>query len=279
VPGTAVRSARKRAGKRSSRVVVPLKQSSSSRALAALPSGKTIALLFAALVVSAGLYLLARESSLFAVRRVEIEGAPPALSRQLQAAMSQFRGKSLVTLDRAAVERAALSIPAVKSVSIDRDFPNSLRVFVKREQPIAVLRRGQEAWLIAASGKVVRPFPLGRSLGLPRIWAVKTVTVSEGEPVSDREVQAALNALAPLARVGRGLRVTNVVANEHELTLTTRSRIELRFGDASQAALKLMLAAKILPTLAPSSGGVTYLDISVPSRPVSGTSLKSQVKG
>jgi len=243
-----------------------------------VPSGWTIALLFAALATSVGLYFLARESSLFAVRAVEVDGAPPALTKKIDMAVEQFRGHSLVGLDRSAIERAVLGIPEVRTVKIDRDFPNTLRIFVGRESPVAILRRGSEAWLIAASNKVVRPFALGRSTGFPRIWVPVSVQVARGEPIADSEVRTAIELLASLGRAGRGLPLANVIASNGNLTLVTNSGIELRFGDASQAALKLAVVGKILPDLsAPPAGSVTYLDVSVPSRPVSGTTIKSKV--
>ncbi len=257
---------------KTARVVVPLKRRRKRRATlhVLVPSGRTIALLFAALAIAVGLYLLARESSLFAVRAVEVEGAPPALIRKIDTAVAPFRGHSLVGLDRPAIERAILGIPEVRTVRIDRDFPNTLRVFVGREFPVAILRRGSEAWLIAATDKVVRPYPLGRSAGLPRIWVPASVEVTQGASVDDTGVRTAIELLASLGRAGRELRLTNVIALNGDLTLVTSSGIELRFGDASQAALKLAVVKRILPDLGPpTAGSVTYLDVSVPSRPVS----------
>jgi len=261
---------------------VPLKRRRKRRATlhVLVPSGRTIALLFAALATAVGLYLLARESSLFAIRAVEVEGAPPALTRKIDTVVAPFRGHSLVGLDRSAIERAVLGIPEVRTVKIDRAFPNTLRVFVGRELPVAILRRGSEAWLIAASNKVVRSFPLGRSIGFPRIWVPASVEVTRGSPISDTGVRTAIELLASLGRAGRGLQLANVIASDGNLTLVTSSGIELRFGDVSQAALKLVVVEKILPDLGPPPvGSVAYLDVSVPSRPVSGTTLKSKVEG
>jgi hypothetical protein len=49
----------------------------------------------------------------------------------------------------------------------------------------------------------------------------------------------------------------------------------VRLGDASNVALKLAVAARVIPLL---DTGTGYLDVSVPERPVSGT-LNSQVEG
>ncbi len=260
------------------RVVVPIKRRHKQRraSVALVPSGRTLVFLFAALAVVVGLYVLALESSLFAVEKVQIKGATPALSRQINTVVKPFQGRSLVGLNKAGVERAILAIPEVRTARVDRAFPNTLRVFVAREHPVAVFRRGRDAWVIATSGKVVRPLRRGRSENLPRIWAPASVAVAVGEPIANRGIRTAIRVLAALNDSKHLLSPTSVTAHNGDLTLAIGSNTELRFGDASQAALKLAVAEKILPDLAaPSAGSIAYLDVSVPDRPVGGTELKS----
>jgi cell division protein FtsQ len=264
--------------RKSPRVVVPMKyrRKSRSRPSARMPSGRTIALLFAALGVALGLYMLALKSSLFAIEKVEIKGATPALSRQINSVVKPLRGRSLVGLDRAGVEQEILAIPEVRAARVDRAFPNTLRVIVAREHPIAVLRRGRDAWVIAASGRVVRPLRRGRGQDLPRVWVPATVAVTVGEPLADSGVNTALGVLTALRSSKHSLRPTSVLAHDGDLTLTLGSNTELRFGDSSHAALKLAVAEKILPDiLPPSVGSIAYLDVSSPDRPVGGTEVES----
>jgi len=241
-----------------------------------MPSGRSIALLFAALVAVVGLYAIALKSSLFALEKVEIKGATPALSRQIDAVVKPLRGRSLVGLNGAGVEQAILAIPEVKTVRVDRAFPNTLRVVVAREHPVAVLRRGGEAWVIAASDKVVRPLRRGRGEDLPRVWVPASLAVSVGDPLTDRGVRTAIRVLAALQASTHAFSPTSVLVRNGDLTLTLGSSTELRFGDASEVALKLVVAEKILPGLAaPPAGSIAYLDVSVPDRPVGGTELRS----
>jgi cell division protein FtsQ len=268
--------------RKSARVVVPLKRRRKSRrALTGrMPSGRTIALLFAALAVVVGLYAIALKSSLFALQKVEIRGATPALSRQINGVVGPLRGRSLVGLNGAGVEQSILAIPEVRSAQVDRDFPNTLRVVIVREHPVAVLRRGADAWVIAASGKVVRPLRRGLGQDLPRVWVPAATTVNVGDPVADHDVRAAISVLATLRDSKHSMRPTSVLATGGDLTLTLGSDTELRFGDASDVTLKLTVAERILPDLpSPSSGSIAYLDVSVPDRAVGGTELKSNQGG
>jgi hypothetical protein len=85
---------------------------------------------------------------------------------------------------------------------------------------------------------------------------------------------AAARALAVLrsARFGRSIRT--VQTGETGLTLFLRDGVELRFGEPADLLLKLAVARRALPFIAPGS----YLDVSVPQRPVSGSTLKSKVQ-
>ena len=49
--------------------------------------------------------------------------------------------------------------------------------------------------------------------------------------------------------------------------MTLRSHLELRLGEPLDVGLKLAIAAEVIPRLA---DGTTYLDVSVPDRPVAG---------
>jgi hypothetical protein len=145
-----------------------------------------------------------------------------------------------------------------------------------RERPIAVLRRGREAWVIAASDKVVRPIRRGRGRDLPRVWVPASVAVSLDRPLADRGVRTAIGVLLTLEHFKHLMSPSTVLVRNGNLTLRLRSNTELRFGEASDAALKLAVAEKILPDLPPPpSGAIAYLDVSVPDRPVGGTELKS----
>ena len=102
------------------------------------------------------------------------------------------------------------------------------------------------------------------------------MAVVVGEPIANFGVRTAIRVLAALEDSKHSLRPTSVVAHDGDLTLTIGSNIELRFGDASQAALKLAVAEKILPDIAsPPARSIAYLDVSVPDRPVGGPELKS----
>lgn len=59
----------------------------------------------ALIVAAACAYVGARETSVFAIRAIEVRGAPAGVAAQVRAALAPYRGRSLVALDAADLER------------------------------------------------------------------------------------------------------------------------------------------------------------------------------
>jgi Cell division protein FtsQ len=73
-------------------------------------------------------------------------------------------------------------------------------------------------------------------------------------------------------------RIWYVEEREDGLTAVLRDRVEVRLGEASDLALKLEVARRVIAELHASETTASYVDVSVPSRAVAGTSLDSQVE-
>ena len=234
-----------------------------------LPSGRSILFALALLVGASTAYVVARETSVFAVRTVEVSGASPAVALQVQSALRDDLGTSLLRIDLGRARMALTSMPTVLAVSFDRAFPHTLRVVVVPERPVAVIRQGASSWLVSAHGRVMAGLAHGARAALPRIWIGKGVSFTVGAPV-DATLLPALQAVTPLAAMRFPARITEVRTTNGELTLVLRSGVEVRLGDQHDVSLKLAVAANVLPLI---DGSTRYVDVSVPDRPVSGTVL------
>jgi cell division protein FtsQ len=238
------------------------------------PSARSLLVAFAVLAGVLGAYAIARESGLFAVHRVRVEGAPPAVARQVTRVLSDTDGKSLLAVDLGRADRTVEALPTVEAASFDRAFPHTLTVTVTPERPVAIVRQGAAAYLVSARGRVMRKVELRSTPALARIWVPKGRPLEAGA-LLDGSLAAAVTAATPLAGA-RFPRVVSVEATGRELTLHLRSGVEVRLGDGRDVELKLAVARRVLPLLRSDS---VYLDVSVPERPVGGTStLNSQVE-
>src|SRR5690606_3632875 len=119
------------------------------------------------------------------------------VAAEVTGALGRLRGESLAVVDPGRVERLAASLPSVRAVSVDRDFPGTLRVSVVPERPVAVLRSGEGAWLLGAGGGVIRGLPRGDLPRLPRIWLPASVRgIAPGRRLPEGAGGAAVEALA-----------------------------------------------------------------------------------
>ena len=239
-----------------------------------LPSGRSLLVGFALVVAAAGLYTLARVTPMFAVQRIEVEGAPPSVASHVRAALAPLEGTSLLALHRADVERRLVPLTDVATASYDRAFPHTLRVTVRAEHAVAVARRGVKAWLVSGEGRVIGPAIPGTHRSLPRIWLTQPGDPEVGTALVEQQALRAVRALAIARRSGFRTRIWNAKAQAHELTFLLGSGLQLRLGDVRAVRLKLAVATRVLPQLR--GGGFTYLDISVPRRPVAGTDSNPQ---
>jgi cell division protein FtsQ len=243
-----------------------------------VPSGRSVAIGLALVLGAVGTYGLARGTSMFAVRTVEVQGASPAIAAQVRAALRSFKGTSLLRLSGASVLQRVGNLPTVFTATYDRDFPHRLRVRIVPEQPVAVLRRGVSSWLVSARGRVIAATDRRRFRRVPRIWLPAAAEIDVGSVLADTSGRVASRTLAVVSRAGLADRVAWARAQDGVLTIGLRTGLELRLGPPTDVSLKIAIAREIVPTvLRPSAGGPTYLDLSVPGRPVAGGN--SQLEG
>lgn len=261
----AVAASRRAQPSRGRAAVLPPPRASRLRGLRTLPSRRSVAVGIGLLAVAGSAYVAARRSSAFAVTRIEVQGAPADVRAQVRRALAPLEGTSLLALDGSGLARRVEALPTVVSAEYDRAFPHTLRIRVVPETTVAVLRRGSAAWLLSARGRVVSRVQPRTAPGFPQVWVPARTAVATGAIVADGSGGAAARALAVTARFPA--RVAAASARNGELVFRLRSGIELRLGAAGDIRLKLAIARRLLPRLPP---GSTYLDVSVPERPVAG---------
>jgi len=221
--------------------------------------------LVVAVVVAAALFagymLWFRDSSFVAVKQVDVTGSN--LSPEVEGRLSEAgMGLSTLHLDRSALDAAVADDPSVVALKIQTDFPHGLTIDVQSRTPAGWLDVDGGA-LIAADGTV-----LGTGVeqpdGLPKIEA-------DEADLNGRASGAALAAARVLGAAPGPLQpqVDNAkVDDEHGVVVEVTGGIELRFGDPGNADQKWRAASAVLAD--PSLTSATYIDLSVPSRPVVG---------
>lgn len=230
------------------------------------PTRRSLAIGFCVLAVALGAYVIARESPLFAIDRIEVNGASPQVAGQVRQALQSFSGRPLVGLDGSAVLRTVDALPTVVSASYDRAFPHTLRIAVVPERPAAVLRHGSDSWLVSMRGRVMGPLAATALPRLPRIWVSTHTAVRTGAELTAAGAATAARAVGLAGAFGA--RVASASYTGGVVVFRLRSGLELLLGDGSAVKLKVAVAERLLAVL---PAGSTFVDVSNPGRPVSGT--------
>jgi hypothetical protein len=230
------------------------------------PTRRSLVVGLALLGFASVAYVVARETPLFAINRIEVQGGSPRLAAQVQQALAPVIGRPLVGLDGSAVVQRAEALSTVVSASYDRAFPHTLRVTIVPERPVAVLRSGPDSWLVSFRGRVIERLASGADSTLPRVWVAGHTAVAVGGHIAGA---AALMAVRAVGLAGAfAPRIATATYDDGELVFHLRSGLQLLLGSAGDVKLKVAVAVRAL-SVVPS--GSTFLDVSVPGRTVSGT--------
>jgi cell division protein FtsQ len=230
------------------------------------PTRRSLAVGCSLAAVALGGYLIARETTLFSIDQIQVRGSSPSVAAQVRQALASLVGKPLVGLDGSAVLQKVDALPTVVTASYDRDFPHTLRIMVVPERAAAVLRRGPDSWLVSTRGRVMEHLTSTAVPRLPRIWISTRTPVRTGAEVTAAGAATAAHAVGLAGAFAA--RVDSASYTDGSLVFHLRSGLELVLGDAGDIKLKAAVATRVLALL---PLGSTFVDVSIPGRPVSGT--------
>ena len=218
-------------------------------------------LVLGAVLLTAMALVVVSKSGLFSVRAIGVSGTQ-RIDADVVRRTAQLRGQpSMFTLDAAAVADRVRALPWVRSVTVERRWPNRVDIRVVEHTPIAAAVAGNEVVLVASNNRV-----LARSLlvpvGLAQITGIAKLPVDGSQllPANVGEVARLLPARLRTALVS--IDVADPTGVVIKLVDT-----DIRLGRLVDIDLKLRTAVAVLER------GDTcrkYVDVSVPSAPVAG---------
>ena len=215
------------------------------------------------LVLYGGYMLWFRNLSWFAIDDVTIAGATTNESA-IRAAVERAAGDmTTLHIKDGELRDAVARFPTVASVGASTSFPHTLHVTVTERLPVGFIKSGLTRTAVSADGYLL----LGATFdpkSLPRIDGAAGHGVRLDE---DAAAQAAILGATPGPLRDR---VTASSWDEQHGggVVQLDNGPEVRFGDGSGARDKWTAAVAVLS--GPERGSPSYLDVSVPERPVAG---------
>jgi cell division septal protein FtsQ len=191
-------------------------------------------------------------------------------------------GDNLLALDLARVKRDLEMVPLVKTVSVERILPRTLRVRVAEREPVALIampkvlpKGGLETSAVQIDGegfvvglqdlKVLETATNSPVAPLPIIFGVKATELQTGRRLEDSQVQRALQLVAafehsPMAGLVELRRIN--VSSLDTLLVTTEQGSEITFG-ADDPARQLRRWREIFDQAQLLGHGIASVDLAV----------------
>lgn len=151
----------------------------------------TLLLTLTILALPTAIYAWGRTSSSFLIEKVIVAGAERVPERRLLRLLRRdYLGRNLFTVTSDDVRQTLAGVSYVAGVSVDRDFPATLRVLVEEHVPAACVLAGHRWYAVSTEGVVITALGDAAAAGDGRTADADGMTAG-GDPSSREGVLAA----------------------------------------------------------------------------------------
>lgn len=182
-------------------------------------------------------------SPLLDVDRVVVEGASTLSEQDVVTASGLARGDQLATVDLRGARAALASSPMIAAATVTREWPDTVRILVVEERPLATVRSADREVAVADTGRVL-PDQVDRS-ALVVLEVASGVELRAGRDVPD-EVRAALVVIERLPEAVRAQLDVARLSDTGELEFALTDGATVRFGLAEDVPAKLAATQGVL---------------------------------
>lgn len=200
-------------------------------------------------------------SPLLDVEEIQVVGVAPERVAAVGRAAGIGVGDSIVTFLPGSVTGNVRDLPWVDTVSVTRDFPDTVRIRVTERQPVAWVAAGPRVLLVDREARVLWRADTAPA-GIPELVGAADLAGPGGQ-IRPVVLATVAEAFGPALRA----RVTSATLEDGTLTVQVASGPQVRFGPPREVRAKARVAAAVLVAL---SGPVSYIDVTVPAAPASG---------
>lgn len=206
-------------------------------------------------VIGTGVWLL-WFSSVLQAKAVEVTGNGTLTSARVEKTARTPLGGPLISVDLDAIEQRVEAIAAVRSASVSRSWPDTIRIDVVERVPVAVVSRGVGLQAVDEDG-----YLFGSYASEP-----KDLPVIRTAPDVRREALAEAAAVIGSLRADIAAKVRHVdVQTIDQIVLRLKDGRRVMWGSADDAAQKAEVLEALLRQ--PATRKVSEIDVRVPGRP------------
>lgn len=267
--------------------------------LSGLPGGARIAFVGAvtvAVLAVVGLVLLLVLSRMpvFVVQSIDAVASEHVTADNIAKLANVEEGTTLLSVDVNQIQENVQRNPWVKSVSVTREFPDTLGISVEERQvgAIVVIGAGTSVWALGSDGIWIEPVQLDTSgvdvataalnrateLGCLLITDVPaSVDPAQGSPTTDETILAVLDYQEQLSSDISSQARVYYASSTGSISVVLDSGLEISLGSPEDINSKSLALSEIMATY---PGQLTYINVRVATKPTyrkvpDGTTLSS----
>ncbi len=243
-------------------------------------AGGVVALVCALGLAALVAFFVLRDSAIFSVEDVVVEATAHVSESDISNLLSVTGGTTLLNVDRAQIEEQLKRDPWVASVSVERQFPHTLRLTVTEQdvQAIVVMNASSIGWYLSGSGSWIEPVKISTADGQSVDDAALALARAEGvllitgvpatcDPVAGAE--ATDDVLLAVKSFQEGFSqdfsskiVSYEAASADAVSCVLESGVQVSLGAATNISYKEQVAAALIEKY---PGQITYINVRVPS--------------
>jgi cell division protein FtsQ len=204
-------------------------------------------------------------SPLLAVREITLSGAKRTTADEIARVVNLDSSDNLLLLRADEVAAAVKKLPWVKSVSVDRKLPGTVKLTVTERSPAMAVALGEQRYLIDRRGRVLSPTESAE--GLPVLAGLQESLPEPGDRLRSAELKGALQAFSAFPRkLQRDIKAVFAPTVER-ITFQLSDGIQVRYGAAEDTRSKIEVLEVLLARLRREGRGALYVDVRVPEAP------------
>ncbi len=217
-----------------------------------------------ALLAVAGLIALYR-SPVFSVKKVVVVGNSHLSADEVRGLAQVPSGATLLRFPAQSVAERVSANPWISTVTVTRDFPDTMRIAVSEYVPAAVVDAGAESlWLVDRDAWVIAPQTPETTSTLVTIRDLEAFEPVEGERSTSEALRNALRVWEGLSDDLKGRTRMISAPSVDKTALITLDDITIFIGSSDDVARKDLVARRILEEQA---GKVVSINVRTVDRP------------
>ena len=107
------------------------------------------------------------------LKKIQIEGANNSDNKKIAETLDQFKGKSIIFVNRYKMNRSINNLQFIKELKIKKIYPDTVRLEIIEYKPIGILNKKNTKILLTSGGEIIRNYNSSKFENLPLVYGDK----------------------------------------------------------------------------------------------------------